>query len=118
MSVKTLSHYVAGEWLTTNDGEWTADVNPSDATQVLARIPSGQPEMIDRAVEAAQSAFAVWRATAGPERAEVLHRAANLLAELGQDLAMLVTLEARRDIRTSVGGSARANHRRGARTGK
>ena len=36
MSVNTLAHYVAGEWLTTNDGEWTADINPSDTTQVLA----------------------------------------------------------------------------------
>ena len=49
-----LSHYVAGEWLTPSDGEWTADVNPSDSTQVLARIPLGHPEVIDLAVEAAQ----------------------------------------------------------------
>ncbi len=93
MSVNTLAHYVAGEWLTTNDGEWTADINPSDTTQVLAHIPSGQPEVIDRAVEAAQSAFTGWRATAGPERAEVLHRTANLLAQQRQDLATLVALE-------------------------
>lgn len=40
-----LSRYVAGEWVTANDGEWIADVNPSGATQVLARIPSGHPEV-------------------------------------------------------------------------
>src|SRR5260370_5948471 len=88
-----LSHYVAGEWLTPSDGEWTADVNPSDSTQVLARIPLGQPEVIDLAVEAAQRSFAAWKGTPGPERAEVLHRAAHLLAELRQDLATLVALE-------------------------
>lgn len=93
MSVKTLSHYVAGEWLTGGDGEWTTDINPSDATQVLAHIPSAQPEVVERAVESAHAAFAVWRTTAGPERAEVLHRAANLLAEIRQDLARLIALE-------------------------
>lgn len=93
MSVDILSHYVAGEWLTPSDGEWTADVNPSDSTQVLARIPLGHPEVIDLAAEAAQRSFAAWRGTPGPERAEVLHRAANLLAGLRQDLATLVALE-------------------------
>jgi acyl-CoA reductase-like NAD-dependent aldehyde dehydrogenase len=93
VSVKTLSHYVAGEWLNDNNEEWTADINPSDATQVLARIPSGHPGVVDQAVEAANSAFVAWKTTAGPERAEVLHRAANLLAEVRQELAMLVALE-------------------------
>lgn len=93
MSVQTLSHYVAGEWLTSNAGEWSADVNPSDATQVLAHIPQGQPEVVNRAVAAAQQAFATWRTAAGPERAEVLHRAANMLAQGRQDIAGLVALE-------------------------
>jgi acyl-CoA reductase-like NAD-dependent aldehyde dehydrogenase len=93
VSAKTLSHYVAGEWLTSNDGEWSADVNPSDATQVLARVPSGDPGVIDQAVEAAQQAFAKWRLTPGAERAEIMHRAANILAPLRQDFAMLVASE-------------------------
>src|SRR5262249_47775675 len=93
MSVHMLSHYVAGEWLSANEGEWTADVNPSDATQVLARVPSGDRGVIDHAVEAAQEAFARWRLTPGPERAEIMHRAANTLAPLRQDFAMLVASE-------------------------
>jgi acyl-CoA reductase-like NAD-dependent aldehyde dehydrogenase len=93
VNVNMLPHYIAGEWVAANDGEWTADVNPSDATQVLAHIPSGHPEFVNRAVEAAHSAFAAWRAMAGPERAELLHRAASILAELRQDLATLVAFE-------------------------
>jgi acyl-CoA reductase-like NAD-dependent aldehyde dehydrogenase len=93
VSVNILSHFIAGEWVAASDGEWTADVNPSDATQELARIPSGHPEVVNRAVEAAHSAFAAWRAMAGPERAELLHRTASILAQRRQDLATLVALE-------------------------
>ena len=74
-----LSQYIASEWLTVNDQAWTDDINPSDATEVLARIPSGDATVVDRAAEAAHSGFERWRTASGPERAEVLHRTANLL---------------------------------------
>ena len=76
-----------------NDQEWTPDLNPSNTSEVLAHIPSGNASVVDRAAEAAHSAFAKWKATSGPERAEILHRAANLLAQRRQDIATLVALE-------------------------
>src|SRR5262245_58807888 len=91
--VKTLSHYVAGEWVTPAESAWTDDINPSDATQLLARIPQGEQDVVERACEGAQTAFARWRATAGPARAEIMHRAANRLAEQRQELANIVALE-------------------------
>lgn len=56
-TIVRLSHYIAGEWLAVNDQEWTADINPSNATEVLAYIPSGDATTVNRAVEAAQSGF-------------------------------------------------------------
>jgi alpha-ketoglutaric semialdehyde dehydrogenase len=97
-----LSQYIAGEWLTVNDQEWTPDINPSDATEVLARIPLGDATVVDRAAEAAYSAFAPWRAASGPERAEVLHRAANLLTQRRQDIATQVALEVGKPVGEAV----------------
>ncbi|QBD83549.1 aldehyde dehydrogenase family protein [Ktedonosporobacter rubrisoli] len=91
--MNTLSHYVAGEWLAAKDEQWSEDLNPSDTTQILARVPQGQPAVVDRAVEAAQSAFRAWKATPGPAKAEILHKAANLLAQKRQELGTLVALE-------------------------
>lgn len=102
MPTLQLSHYIAGEWLTLNDQEWTLDLNPSDTSEVLARIPSGNATLVDRAAEAAHSAFERWKATSGPERAEILHRAANLLAQRGQDIARLVALEVGKPIGEAV----------------
>lgn len=102
MPILQLSHYIAGEWLTLNDQEWTLDLNPSDTSEVLARIPLGNATLVDRAAEAAHSAFERWKATSGPERAEILHRAANLLAQRGQDIARLVALEVGKPIGEAV----------------
>jgi alpha-ketoglutaric semialdehyde dehydrogenase len=91
--VVRLSHYIAGEWLAVNGQEGTADINPSNATEVLARVPSGDATAVHRAAEAAHSGFERWRVTSGPQRAEILHRAASLLAQRRQDIATLVALE-------------------------
>jgi aldehyde dehydrogenase (NAD+) len=102
VSTTTLAHYVAGEWLTSSDEQWGVDVNPSDATQILAQIPQGNSAVIDRAVEAAQSAFRAWRAKTGTEKADILHRAANLLAKRRQELGELVALEVGKPVGEAV----------------
>ena len=88
-----LSHYIAGEWCAASGQEWTDDINPSLATEVLARIPSGDAVVVNRAVEAAQASAERWKAMSGPRRAEILHRAANLLAQQRQALATVIALE-------------------------
>lgn len=93
MSSRTLSHYIAGEWVTPKEDDWSSDINPSDTTQVLARVPQGQPDIVERAIESAQTGFAVWKAKTGNEKANLLHKAANLLAERRQALGTIVAQE-------------------------
>lgn len=89
----TLSHYVAGEWVDKSEGEYTEDVNPSNATQVLARVPQAGTELLDQALEAATTASRSWGRATGQARADVLHRTANLLAARRDDLARTMALE-------------------------
>ncbi|HEY4333076.1 MAG TPA: aldehyde dehydrogenase family protein, partial [Ilumatobacteraceae bacterium] len=49
---------------------------------------------IDNAVDRASSAFAAWRNTPAPRRAEVIRHLAALLREHKEDLAAIVTIEA------------------------
>ena len=60
---------------------------------MLARVPQGQPDIVERAIESAQTGFAVWKAKTGNERANLLHKAANLLAERRQALGTIVAQE-------------------------
>lgn len=93
VSSSTLAHYVAGEWISSRDGQFEADVNPSDATQVLAQVPQGTPDVVKQAAQAAHDAFVSWRKKTGSERAEILYRAANALAERRQEIGTLVAQE-------------------------
>jgi alpha-ketoglutaric semialdehyde dehydrogenase len=92
-SILQLEPYIDGEWLKVHDQKRLPDLNPSDATQVLAHVPEGNPMIVDLAVGAAHLAFARWKTMSGAARAEILHRAANLLAERRQEMATVVALE-------------------------
>jgi acyl-CoA reductase-like NAD-dependent aldehyde dehydrogenase len=60
--------------------------------QVMVEVPSAGVDEVDAAVARAKVAFPAWRAVAPPDRAALLHRLADALADDADDLA---TLEAR-----------------------
>jgi len=59
----------------------------------LFGLRADTPEDVDRAVEAAQAAFWVWRTTPAPVRGVLVKRLGQLLTEHKQDLADLVAVE-------------------------
>ena len=81
---------VAGEWLET--GEWSEIRSPYDGT-VVGRVPVGDAALVDRAARAAHDAF---EAAEFPrhERAAVLDRAARIVADRVDDLALTIAAEA------------------------
>ena len=102
MEIPRLAHYIAGEWLQSTAGTWYADVNPSSANDILAQIPEGGPTTVDRAVAAAQMAARGWAVTPGPQRAQLLYQAANLLAGRRADLGMLIAREVGKPLAEAV----------------
>jgi len=89
---------IAGEWTTT--GEWGEVQSPYDQSPV-GRVAQGDEALVNRAVEAAHKAF-----SAGdfPQhaRAEVLQRAAELVAEREEDLALTIAAEAGKPLKTAT----------------
>ncbi len=67
-------------------------VNPATG-EVLGVVPKSGPEDVDDAVRAAAAAFAAWRKTPAPRRAEILFRVAERLVTHKEDLARLMTQE-------------------------
>jgi acyl-CoA reductase-like NAD-dependent aldehyde dehydrogenase len=88
---------VAGEWLET--GEWSEIKSPYDGT-VVGRVPTGDADLVDRAVGAAHDAF---EAAEFPrhERAATLQRAAELVSERVDDLALAIAAEAGKPLKTA-----------------
>ena len=88
---------VAGEWLET--GEWSEVRSPYDGT-VVGRVPSGDAALVDRAARAAQEAFEAGEFPRH-ERAAALQRAAGLVAERVDELAMAIAAEAGKPLKTA-----------------
>jgi acyl-CoA reductase-like NAD-dependent aldehyde dehydrogenase len=87
----------AGEWIET--GEWGEVKSPYDGT-VVGRVAEGDAALVDRAAKAAQEVF---ESTDFPqhERAAVLDRAAHLVGERTEDLALTIAAEAGKPLKTA-----------------
>src|ERR1700722_12036510 len=70
--------HVAGERMERGSGGVHEHIDPSTG-QVDARIPLAGPDEVDRAVNAADTAFQEWRRTAPGERRRLLLRLADLI---------------------------------------
>jgi acyl-CoA reductase-like NAD-dependent aldehyde dehydrogenase len=88
----------AGEWQAT--GEWDEVKSPYDGS-VVGRVAQADEALAKKAIEAANEAF---EATDFPqhERAKVLDRAAELVAERRDELAATIAAEAGKPIKTAT----------------
>ena len=102
-----LRHFIGGEWQASESSSWIADVNPSDAHDVLGEVPAGSANDVRRAVAAAADALSGWRGLSGPARADALYRWGDAIAARAEDLAQLVAREVGKPIGESRGEVAR-----------
>ncbi len=104
-AVKAVDHKLlaAGEWKET--GEWGEVLSPYDGT-VVGRVAEGDAALVDRAARAAQEAF---ESADFPqhERAATLDRAAALVGERIEDLALTIAAEAGKPLKTARVEAAR-----------
>ena len=84
--------YIGGSWVAST-GSGTLDVIDSTTEEVMATIPEGTAEDVDRAVEAAAAAFPAWSATSREERAKVLTRIGEALAARTDEIAAIISHE-------------------------
>ncbi len=98
-----LSHFIGGAFCESASDGWIDDVNPSDADDVIARIPEGTADDVRAAVQAAADAAPRWRALTGPARAEHLYKWADAIAARAEELAQAMAREVGKPIGESRG---------------
>src|SRR5277367_5161908 len=91
-AITTCKLLVGGEWVQSSATSFGEVFNPSTG-EVIAKVPLGGAEDVDRAVQAAQKAFGDWAETPIVERARVMFRFKNLLEARYEEIARLVTRE-------------------------
>ena len=86
--MKSHRMFVAGDWVDAADGATEDIVNPA-TEETIARVPKGSAKDVDRAVEAAASAFEKWSETTPGERSLILSKLADRIEASADELAKL-----------------------------
>ena len=84
--------YIGGKWVDPV-GTGTVDVLNPTTEEVIGRVPEGNAEDANRAIEAARAAFDAWSQVSPHERAGYCAAIAAKLDERGDELAALITAE-------------------------
>ncbi len=84
--------YIAGGWRDASGGATLAVEDPS-TEETLCEVADGTVDDAKAALSAAHETFPAWRETAPRERADILHRAYDLITARTDELALLMTLE-------------------------
>ena len=105
--LKTYQFYIDGAWCDAEGGKTFESVDPSTG-QPWALMPEASEADVDRAVEAADRAMwsAPWRDMLPPQRAALLRKLADLMAENARHLGEVETRDTGKIIRETAGQAA------------
>ncbi|WP_326534336.1 NAD-dependent succinate-semialdehyde dehydrogenase [Pseudorhodoferax sp.] len=84
--------FIDGEWIGAAGRDTSPVINPATGA-LIGRVPHARQPDLERALQAADRGFGVWRGTSAYERAQVLRRTAALLRERAEPIARQLTLE-------------------------
>lgn len=87
-----ISDYIGGQWVPSSAKNSVSIVNPATGKEIN-RCPLGSSEDVNRAVQAAQTAFQDWKQVPAIERVQYLFKLKPLLEAHVEELAKLVTQE-------------------------
>ena len=86
--VQTLQQFINGQWVDSASGKTLAVENPANG-KVIANVPASDPEDVDRAVQAAATAFESWQKTTPAERMTALLKIADAVEANAEELTRL-----------------------------
>ena len=91
VSVTQQKQFIAGEFVESASGETMEVLNPATG-EVIAEVPRGSSEDVDRAVDAAKKAWREWQFKTPKDRMELLLALADVIDENAEELARLESL--------------------------
>src|SRR5579883_3282542 len=102
-TTKFYKNFIDGAWVESTTGETFEDRNPADTREVVAIFQKYGKADVEAAVDAAKRAFERWRLVPAPRRAEIVFRAAEMLAERKEEYSRDMTREMGKIIKETRG---------------
>jgi succinate-semialdehyde dehydrogenase / glutarate-semialdehyde dehydrogenase len=92
MSYNDVLLFIDGQWTKATGGHTIPVVNPASG-DVIGTVAHAQKSDLDRALEAAEKGFKVWRKVSAFDRSKLMRKAADILRERAATIAPLLTME-------------------------
>jgi alpha-ketoglutaric semialdehyde dehydrogenase len=89
----TYKNFIAGRWVAASNGKTIDNRNPAKNSELIGSFPRSTAKDVDAAVDAAAEAWKSWRLLPAPKRAEILFRAAEMIAVRKEEFARDMTRE-------------------------
>ncbi|HEX3755959.1 MAG TPA: aldehyde dehydrogenase family protein [Rhizomicrobium sp.] len=103
---ETLTHFIGGKQISAAGA--LESINPSNTNEVVAKFPDGSPEDVNKAVEAARSAFPGWSGASPEVRADFLDKVGGMILERREAVGKLLAREEGKTLPEAIGETARA----------
>src|ERR671916_257419 len=107
-NVQTYGNYIAGERRPAASGETMENRNPADRDEVVGLFASSGAADVDAAIAAADEAYRSWRFSSPITRANILHKAANILESRIPEVGRELTREEGKTLKEGIGETTRA----------
>jgi alpha-ketoglutaric semialdehyde dehydrogenase len=104
----TYPNLIDGQPLDSTDR--TADINPSNVTDVVGEFAAASTSDLQRAIDAARAALAKWSQSTPQERFDVLDRAGSEILARKEELGRLLSREQGKPLPDGIGEAARAGY--------
>ncbi|CYU49304.1 TPA: NADP-dependent glyceraldehyde-3-phosphate dehydrogenase [Streptococcus suis] len=105
--MKAYNNYINGSWV---GSEKSIAIHSPINQEKLGTVPAMSKEEVDKAMDAARKALPAWRALSAFERAQYLHKAANILEERKDAIGEILAKEVSKGIKASIGEVDRSAH--------
>jgi 1-pyrroline dehydrogenase len=99
--VKTYKQFIGGDFVAAADGRTADVVNPAN-DQIIAQVPASAQEDVDRAVDAAATAFETWKQTTPQDRSLLLLKLADKLEAKAEELGRLESQNAGKPVGAAI----------------
>ncbi len=99
--VKTYQQFIGGEFVDAADGKTADVINPANDA-VIANVPASSVEDVNRAVDAAATAFESWKNTTPQDRSLLLLKLADILESRADEFGRLESANAGKPVGAAI----------------
>lgn len=105
---QTFGNYIGGDWRPAKSGGTFENRSPANGDDLIGHFAASGAEDVEAAVAAAAEAAPGWRNTSAITRANILFKAAEILASRANDVGRELTREEGKTLKEGIGETGRA----------